>query len=160
MPTKMLRNSKFVLWLVLFSLVAVACADDGVVYDHVTDVPQYGWQPSDTLHFEFRVVNSPTNGDYDILLQNQYYGLMLNVRYTDDYQYSAIPLHVRIDNLRQVLVCPQPTRPDTWCALMQEKFIVPNFHQAFADTGIHHITIYPDTVLSGICSVGIELQRK
>ncbi len=160
MPTKKPKINKLALWLALFSFMTVACADDDVAFSHVTDVPLCGWLPSDTLLFEFHVVNSPTKGDYDKLLRNQYYGMMLNIRYTDDYQYSVIPLHVRFDNMRQVLVCPQPSRPATWGALMQEEFSVPDFYQAFADTGIHHIMIYPDTVLSGICSVGVELQRK
>lgn len=160
MLTKLQMIIKLSVWVFVFSLFAVSCSIDGVGYNRSADVSQREWRPTDTLVFDFYVADSLAQGDYDKLLRNRYYGMTISVRYTDNYKYTTIPLHVRIDTTRQVFVRPEPNRPATWGAIMQEEFVVSGFYQAFADTGSHRIIVYPDTVLTGICSLGVELQMK
>lgn len=114
--------------------------------------------PDDTLFFTFNVSDSIIRGEYDALVLNQCYGLTISVRYTDDYDYLQMPIHLIIDGVGQYVIQLMPKRPKTWGGMMQEEFEISGIPLFFAVTGKHQILAYPDTVLTGICSIGIDIR--
>lgn len=135
----------------------VSSCNDGTSYNKSADVHQQGWMPADTLSFGFNVCDTIIWGEYNYLETNRNYGLSLSIRYSNDYSFVAIPLHVKVGK-KSYSVNLKPSRHKTWGSLMQDEFDVTGMSVAFADTGMHSIMIYPDTILTGICSVGVDVR--
>ena len=129
-------------------------------YNKSYDIAHEVWRPADTLSFDVCVKDSLAKWDYDMLARGKQYGLKLIMRYSDDYQYVSVPVHVRIDTIGSYELHPKPTRPATWSWFMQDEFDIKGIRISFADTGLHHIKIYPDTVLTGLSSFGLVIQEK
>ena len=138
----------------------LASCSDRPAYNKSYDIAHEVWRPADTLSFAVCVKDSLAKWDYDMLARGKQYGLKLIMRYSDDYQYVSVPVHVRIDTIGSYELHPKPTRPATWSWFMQDEFDIKGIRISFADTGLHHIKIYPDTVLTGLSSFGLVIQEK
>ena len=139
------------------ALFLVSSCNDGVAYNKSADVHQQGWTPADTLLFEFIVADSIQRGMFNTLEKGHRYDLSLSLRYSDEYQYVSVPLHIVVDSVSYA-VSPKLNRPLSWGSLMFDDFIVKGIPVAFQDTGYHRIAIYPDTILIGIYSAGIDIR--
>lgn len=136
--------------------LASSCSGD-VVYNKSADVYYKRWTPADTVFFDLYSVDSLTAHFNDCIDRNLSYHINLNLRYSNSYPFTTIPLHIVFDD-KDMLVNPRLKRSKTWSQLLQEEFSVTNMQIAFADTGRYLIAIFPDTVLTDIYSIGVELE--
>lgn len=151
------RISNLFFFAAVFSFLVSSC-DDNIAYNKSADVHQEGWTPADSLLFEFNVKDSIPRGRYNTLLKDRKYSLSLSFRYSEQYEYTKIPIHIRIDS-KSYFIQPVLQREPTWGSLMQDEFAIKNIAITFADTGRHVIAIYPDTILVGIYSAGIDISK-
>lgn len=151
------RISNSLFFAAVFSFLVSSC-DDNIAYNKSADVRQEGWTPADSLLFEFNVMDSIPRGRYNVLLKDWDYNLSLSFRYSEQYEYTTMPIHIRIDS-KSYFIQPELKRGTTWGSLMQDEFAIKNIAITFADTGRHVIAIYPDTTLVGINSAGIDISK-
>ena len=159
MPIHRLKPNSLATLVACLAMLLASCSDRPA-YNKSYDIAHEVWHPADTLSFDFCVKDSLAKWDYDMLALGKHYGLKLILRYTDDYQYVSMPVHIRIDTIGSYELHPKPTRPATWSWHMQDEFDINGIRISFADTGLHHIKIYPDTVLTGLSSFGLVIQEK
>ena len=141
----------------MFSFLASSC-NDGVAYNKSADVHQQGWMPADTLSFELYVYDSANDNYRNSIFTGHQYSIGLNFRYSEEFKYTSIPIHIKTDSANY-FVNPNLHRKVSWSAIQLEECIINNINVSFADTGYHSIQIYPDTILNGILSVGLELYK-
>ena len=152
------RISNVLFLAIMLSFLVSSCTDE-VSYNKSADVHHEGWAPADTLLFDFNVVDTIPLGRLNILERNRSYQLSLSFRYSDEYRYKTLPIHILIDGRKSFVVKQELSRRPTWGSLMQDEFLVKGIPVSFADTGRHVLSLYPDTTLVGIYSVGIDLQK-
>ena len=151
------RISSILFFAIVFLFLVSSCSDE-ISYNKSADVHQQGWTPADVLLFEFGVSDSIPKGMYDVLARNHRYNLSVSVRYSEEYRFTTIPLHIEVDESKKYKVNPQLLRKSSWGSLFQDEFLIKGVPISFPDTGRHTIVIYPDTTLEGIYSLGVDIR--
>lgn len=155
--TKNIQRSLNYLFLAVIAMLVSSCSVEAS-YNNSVDVHCEGWTPADTLFFEVQVVDSIGLGDSQKLLKGEKYDLALSFRYSRKYPYTTIPIHLSFDTLRYAVI-PYTERPAlTWSSLNQDIYDVPDIPISFSDTGKVVFTIIPDTILTEVYSVGLDIR--
>ena len=158
MLKKMSRFNSLRLLLFVILLPLVSSCGNVDSYNKSADVNCEKWTSADALLFEVQVVDSLMNGKSQVLVKDEKYNLAISFRYSQRFPYTTIPIHLAFDN-KKYTITPFLERKNTWSDLIHETFNVPNIPISFTDTGLHVITIFPDTILSDIYSLGIEIRK-
>lgn len=154
--SRKLSSSCNLLLALVFVLLAVSCGSRGS-YNKSADVRWEGWTPADTILFEVQVADSIKRGEGQKLLKDERYNLALSFRYSKRYRYTTIPVHVII-GAKRYTVTPQTEDHNTWSDFTQSEYYVPSIPVSFSDTGTQIVKVFPDTTLTQIYSVGIDLR--
>ena len=150
------RSSLRLLIFTAFVLLASSCANDAS-YNKSADVSCEGWTSADALLFDIHVVDSLRKGETQTLVKGEKYALSISFRYSRKYPYTTIPIHICVGS-ENYSVFPYTETRNTWSDLYQDVFDLPNVPISFPDTGMYIIKVFPDTTLTDIYSVGIDIR--
>lgn len=150
------RISNVLFLAIMLSFLGSSCTDE-VSYNKSADVHHEGWAPADTLLFDFNVLDPVPTGVFNALSLDKRYSLSLSIRYSDEYKYVTVPLHINVGS-KKYFFNPTLQRNSTWGSLVQDDFVMSGISISFQDTGKHILSIYPDTMLVGIYSVGVDIR--
>lgn len=151
-----IKHNYYLSIVMLVTLLVSSCNGD-IAYNKSADIHHQGWTPADTVSFYMHVEDSIPRGQYNTLKRCSDYDLKVSLRYSDQFEYTTMPLHIVIDSI-SYLMTPHLNRTSAWSSIRQEEFQIKSVPVCFNDTGLHKIAIYPDTIYVGVYSVGINLQ--
>lgn len=139
-------------------------------YFQSCDIDHEQWSPADSLFFPIHIAETS-----DVLAPVQYdhdYSITLSYRHSHRYPYQTLPVVFSVERSDstgwQLLTAPLrvqlPTVDETgypddsgWGSLSQKEVLVSHRKLRFPQPGDYRIVICPDTLLSGVVSISVEL---
>jgi len=150
---------KIIVPIVLFIVILFTACSPSAIYKEDFDVDENGWNYTDTLSYQF-----------DILNEHENYNLLINLKYNKSYKYNNIFFFVDIEapnlqNYRDTIECIMANPSGRWLGKISGDYVEHQFMYRykvnFPEKGNYRVKIQQamrDSLLKKIASVGIELR--